>query len=194
MYWVPNKNPPFWVNGRACGEMNEMIGCPRGVDQLLYEEYIPARDILEYFRNAWNTFNYILEIRPNMGQHFAKQTKFSGILRNTEYIPWDLAYEEYSTVVQCSAVLKAGPAQSTVPSYSRQSPLEVGTPVARPSAAGRPARRGRRWQAEPRATLRCAALRCSRVPAPSPPLPSPGPPAVHCKTFSGRYFERTRGL
>ena len=27
---------------------------------------------------------------------FAKKTIFSGILRNTEYIPWSLAYEEYS--------------------------------------------------------------------------------------------------
>ena len=51
---------------------------PRGgpLPKILYEEYIPVWNTLEYFRNTWNVFHYIPKIRPKMGQYLPKRPYF----------------------------------------------------------------------------------------------------------------------
>ena len=44
--------------------------------KILYEEYIPAWNTLEYFRNIWNVFHHIPKMRPIKGQYLSKRAHF----------------------------------------------------------------------------------------------------------------------
>ena len=64
--------------------------------KILYEEYIPASNTLENFRNTRNIFHYIPKIRPIVGQYFPNRPYFPEFpgMRNVfleeEYSEWSI--------------------------------------------------------------------------------------------------------